>query len=161
MLFSADYIIPELKARERPDAIREMVTHLVCCGLISPEDQEDLLIAFMRREKQFSTGIGFGLATPVARFERIPEVVMAFGRSSAGVEFDSLDKQPANLILMFIVPARSPAHEREYMDVKFTFVKILMEQKTHGLLLRSSTAEKIFAVLKEHWPPSKRRSASA
>ena len=155
MVFSADYIVPELKARERFAAIREMVTHLVHCGLIRREDQKDLVTAFVRREKSISTGLAFGLATPCARFERISDVVMAFGRSVSGIEFASLDSQPAHLILMFIIPAGSSAHEREYMDIKFPFMDRWIKQE--GLrgrllrsLLRSNTAEEIFSLLKKH-----------
>ena len=51
-----------------------------------------------------STGIGFGIAIPHASSDRVTEVVAAFGRSSSGIEFDSLDNLPVKFIVLFIVP---------------------------------------------------------
>src|ERR1700744_4702762 len=51
-----------------------------------------------------STGIGFGIAIPHASSDRVDKVVAAFGRSSAGIEFDSLDNAPVKFIVLFVVP---------------------------------------------------------
>src|SRR5258707_14235944 len=114
MILSQDYIIPELRARERFDAIRELVSRLVQTGLIQIEDQDAVVGGFIQRENIMSTGGGFGLATPVARSNAVTDVVMAFGRSSSGIEWHSLDSQPATFILMFINPPFSSAYEKEY-----------------------------------------------
>jgi mannitol/fructose-specific phosphotransferase system IIA component (Ntr-type) len=51
-----------------------------------------------------STGIGFGIAIPHASSNCVNEVVAAFGRSSTGIEFDSLDNSPVRFIVLFVVP---------------------------------------------------------
>jgi mannitol/fructose-specific phosphotransferase system IIA component (Ntr-type) len=51
-----------------------------------------------------STGIGFGIGIPHASTDLIPEVVGALGRSSKGINFDALDNQPVNLVMLFLVP---------------------------------------------------------
>ena len=51
-----------------------------------------------------STGIGFGIGIPHASTDLIPEVVGALGRSGKGINFDALDNQPVNLVMLFLVP---------------------------------------------------------
>ena len=103
-LLSVDQIIPEMKATERWSAIVELVEMLVRLGKIKAADQETVLAALRAREETMSTGIGFGIAIPHASSDRVGEVVAAFGRSSTGIEFDSLDGLPVKFIVLFIVP---------------------------------------------------------
>ena len=57
-----------------------------------------------KRENSMSTGIGFGIGIPHASTDLISEVTAAFGRSKTGIDFDSLDNQPVNLVTLFLVP---------------------------------------------------------
>src|SRR5256885_5811673 len=103
-LLSAEQIIPEMKATERWTAIAELVDLLVGLGKIKPEDRESILASLKRREEEISTGIGFGIAFPHVSSDRIEELVVSFGRSSEGIEFDALDEAPVKFFLLFIVP---------------------------------------------------------
>src|SRR2546429_2371589 len=97
-LLSVDQIIPEMTAAERWPAIVELIDFLVKGGRIQPEDRDSILAALKQREETMSTGIGFGIAIPHASSERVREVVAAFGRSSKGIEFDSLDNAPVKFV---------------------------------------------------------------
>jgi fructose-specific phosphotransferase system IIA component len=103
-LLSVDLILPEMQASERWSAIVELVELLVGQGRVKAEDRELVLAALRQREETMSTGIGFGIAIPHASSDRIDEVVAAFGRSSKGIEFDSLDNAPVKFIVLFVVP---------------------------------------------------------
>ena len=103
-LLSESQIIPEMASKERWDAIRELVDRLVEAGKIDKEDSEDVLESIRQREETMSTGIGFGIAIPHASSSRVAEVVAAFGRSSSGLSFDSLDGEPVHFIVLFVVP---------------------------------------------------------
>jgi mannitol/fructose-specific phosphotransferase system IIA component (Ntr-type) len=103
-LLSVDLILPEMQASERWSAIVELVDLLVSRGRVRAEDRDLILAALRQREETMSTGIGFGIAIPHASSDRITEVVAAFGRSSKGIEFDSLDNAPVKFIVLFVVP---------------------------------------------------------
>ncbi len=103
-LLSKDQILPEMQATERWSAIVELVDLLVARGLVKPEDRDVVLGALRAREETMSTGIGFGIAIPHASSDRVDRVVAAFGRSSTGIEFDSLDNAPVKFIVLFVVP---------------------------------------------------------
>ncbi|HEX8297497.1 MAG TPA: PTS sugar transporter subunit IIA [Chthoniobacteraceae bacterium] len=103
-LLSVPQILPEMKATERWSAIVELVELLVAQGMIKDPDREVILAALRQREETMSTGIGFGIAIPHASSDRVEKVVAAFGRSSGGIEFDSLDNAPVKFIVLFVVP---------------------------------------------------------
>jgi mannitol/fructose-specific phosphotransferase system IIA component (Ntr-type) len=103
-LLSVDQIIPEMSATERWSAIVELVDLLVVRNQIAAPDREVVLSALRQREETMSTGIGFGIAIPHASSDRVSRVVAAFGRSSKGIEFDSLDNAPVRFIVLFVVP---------------------------------------------------------
>src|SRR5206468_12613583 len=99
-----DQIISELKASNRWEAIDELIGRLVECGKIRPEHREQIAAVVKKRETSMSTGIGFGIGIPHASTDLIHEVVGALGRSGHGVNFDALDNQPVNLVMLFLVP---------------------------------------------------------
>lgn len=103
-LLTVDQIIPEMTATERWSAIVELIDRLVNIGRIKEQDRESVLEALKQREETMSTGIGFGIAIPHASSDKVTEVVAAFGRSEAGIEFDSLDNAPVRFIVLFVVP---------------------------------------------------------
>lgn len=103
-LLSESQIIPEMVAKERWQAIRELVDCLVASGKIDRADEDAILESIRQREETMSTGIGFGIAIPHASSSKVGEVVAAFGRSSAGIQFDALDGEPVSFIVLFVVP---------------------------------------------------------
>jgi mannitol/fructose-specific phosphotransferase system IIA component (Ntr-type) len=103
-ILSPAQIISEMRAANRWEAIEELIVNLVENGKIRNEDRESISTVVRKRENSMSTGIGFGIGIPHASTDLIHEVVGAFGRSRAGIDFDSLDNQPVKLVMLFLVP---------------------------------------------------------
>ena len=103
-ILSKAQIITDLRATNRWEAIDELINNLVATGKITPEHQEAIAAVVKKRESSMSTGIGFGIGIPHASTDLINEVVGALGRSKKGVNFDALDNQPVNLVMLFLVP---------------------------------------------------------
>jgi fructose-specific phosphotransferase system IIA component len=103
-ILSKAQIITDLRATNRWEAIDELINNLVTTGKITPEHQEAIAAVVKKRESSMSTGIGFGIGIPHASTDLITEVVGALGRSKKGVNFDALDNQPVNLVMLFLVP---------------------------------------------------------
>jgi nitrogen PTS system EIIA component len=142
-LLSAGQIIPEMKAGERWEAIEEIVSLLVEAGRISGKDKPSVLAALKQREETMSTGIGFGIAIPHASSDCVNEVVAGFGRSRAGLEFDSLDNQPVHFIVLFIVPRdQFQTHLRTLAAI----AKFLNDRTVREELGSAATAEDILKV---------------
>src|SRR5437016_7741293 len=103
-ILSPAQIISEMQASNRWEAIDELINNLVSTGKIKPENREQIASVVKKRETSMSTGIGFGIGIPHASTDLIYDVVGAFGRSKKGVNFDALDNQPVNLVMLFLVP---------------------------------------------------------
>src|SRR5215203_6950840 len=102
-ILSPEQIIPELRAANRWEAIDELIDNLVLTGRIKSEHRESITGVVRKRENSMSTGIGFGIGIPHASTDLIYEVVGSFGRSKKGMNFDALDNQPVNLVMLFLV----------------------------------------------------------
>jgi mannitol/fructose-specific phosphotransferase system IIA component (Ntr-type) len=103
-ILSREQILTDLRAANRWEAIDELIENLVATGKISPQHREAITAVVKKRETSMSTGIGFGIGIPHASTDLISEVVGALGRSKMGVNFDALDNQPVNLVMLFLVP---------------------------------------------------------
>ena len=99
-----EQVVPDLKASDRWEAIEELIDLLVDSGQIKPDHREAIVSIVKKREISMSTGIGFGIGIPHASTDLIDNVTGAFGRSKDGVNFDALDNQLVNLVMLFLVP---------------------------------------------------------
>ncbi len=149
-LLSVDQIIPEMKATERWSAIVELVDLLVERSQIQLADREVVLGALRQREETMSTGIGFGIAIPHASSDRVSQVVAAFGRSSQGIEFDSLDNAPVRFIVLFVVPKdQFQTHLRTLAAI----AKFLNDRSVRERLGTAASAAEILAIFENTAPP--------
>ena len=90
-IIQEDAVVYDLQATDKKSAIRELVAKLAEAGKIPAEMEEKIFKEVMRRESLGTTGIGNTGAGPHAKLDDIDTQVGAFGRSAAGVNFDSLD----------------------------------------------------------------------
>lgn len=142
-LLTVDQIIPEMQATERWAAIVELIDLLVSVGRINPSDRDTVLAALRQREETMSTGIGLGIAIPHASSDRISQVVASFGRSTRGIEFDSLDNAPVRFIVLFIVPKdQFQTHLRTLAAI----AKFLNDRSVREQLADASTREQILQI---------------
>lgn len=142
-LLSVDQILPEMKSEERWGAIVELVDLLVAQKQIKEADQRVVLDALKQREETMSTGIGFGIAIPHASSDRVEKVVAAFGRSSAGIEFDSLDNAPVKFIVLFVVPKdQFQTHLRTLAAI----AKFLNDRSVRDRLASAVSASEILSI---------------
>ena len=98
-------VLTQLTATTREGVIREMVDHLKASGKI--EDAEALVQILLDREMLGSTGIGHGVAIPHGRLGGLNEILLVFGRSVEGVDFDAHDGNPVSLFFLLVAPEDS------------------------------------------------------
>jgi mannitol/fructose-specific phosphotransferase system IIA component (Ntr-type) len=145
-LLSAEQIIPEMKATERWAAIVELIDLLVGLSKIKSQDRDSILTALRQREETMSTGIGFGIAIPHCSSDRLDEVVAAFGRSNAGIEFDALDNAPVKFVVLFIVPKNQfQTHLRTLASI----AKFLNDRSVRESLAGAKSAEGILSIFRD------------
>jgi len=85
-------------------------------------DAGEVLEALTEREKLGSTGVGRGVAIPHARFESLDRVYGFFTRLEKPVDFDSMDRQPVDLVFTILAPSQishNPANTHPASPVLF------------------------------------------
>ena len=98
-------VLPDLKAHNKKTVLEEL------CGPVlaaHPDIDLSMLMGVLQeREKLGSTGIGDGVAIPHGKLVGLDDIVLVFGRSRAGVDFDALDGRPTHLFFMVLAPEAS------------------------------------------------------
>src|SRR4051795_10798909 len=97
-LLTKNTINLNIKGTQKLAVVEELVTVLDHAGKLT--DKAEYKQAILAREAQSTTGIGDGIAIPHAKTKAVKEAAIAFGRSKEGVNYESLDGQPAHLFFM-------------------------------------------------------------
>jgi len=134
-----ELFIPDLKARNKIDAIQKMVAHLVDTGRL--RDGRIVLEALKTREKLGSTGIGKGVAIPHSRSTVTRSLTLLFARSVDGVEYDAIDKKPVHLFFMILAPHQEKTSE--YLPLLGKLVEVTKDAALRRKLLKVDSVEAI------------------
>ena len=100
-------IVTDLKSTKKEDVIKELVDALINSGEIEKRCRNKLIDALMSRESLGSTAIGQGIAIPHAKSDCVTKLLAAFGLSKKGLDFDSLDGEPAYIFFLLVAPQDS------------------------------------------------------
>ncbi len=103
-LIQEDLILTGMEAADKWEAIEVLVDLLIAAHEIRLIDRGEVLAAVNARERSISTGLGQGLAVPHGSVECVSDIIACLGVSRAGVSFDTPDGQPANLIVLLVIP---------------------------------------------------------
>lgn len=138
--------IVELRAKDRDDAIAELVSALDKAGKLTKGSREDVIKAVTKREREASTGMGKGVAIPHVKHSAVKDVVAAIGQSSAGIDFSALDEQPVYSVILLISPADNPDRHLQAMETVF---RHLQHERFRKFLRQCRTPEKVEDLLRE------------
>lgn len=91
-----------LAATAKQAVIEELLDALVAAGDV--QDRSGALAAVLDRERTRTTGIGGGLAIPHGRTPAVKDVVLALGKPSRAVDFQSIDGKGVTLVVLLLSP---------------------------------------------------------
>ncbi|MCK1972458.1 fructose-specific PTS transporter subunit EIIC [Bacillus safensis] len=135
----------QLDSQQKEAVIEELVTVLDTAGKLN--DKEGYKEAVINREKQSSTGIGEGIAIPHAKTASVKEPAIAFGRSTAGVDYESLDAQPSHLVFMI---AATEGANNTHLEALSRLSTLLMREEIRKQLLEAATEDEIIEIINTH-----------
>jgi mannitol/fructose-specific phosphotransferase system IIA component (Ntr-type) len=97
----------DLEARDKYEAIEELVDLLVKAEHVPASLRSHIVEVVEERERSLSTGMDHGIALPHGTTDRLDDIVAALGISQHGVPFETLDGQPARLVILLVLPRRN------------------------------------------------------
>ncbi|UOE93494.1 PTS fructose transporter subunit IIABC [Alkalihalobacillus sp. LMS39] len=143
-LLKRDTIVLELSATTKQGVIDELVNKLDSARKLS--DKNLFKEAILARELQTTTGIGEGIAIPHAKTAAVRTPAIAFGRSTAGVDYDSLDGKPSHLVFMI---AASEGANNEHLETLSRLSTLLMDTDFRQTLLDAKSEDDIINAINE------------
>jgi PTS system fructose-specific IIC component len=99
-LLKQEFIIPELNVETKEEIINELIDLFKNDPRV--EDIEKVRSAVLDREKIMSTGVGKGFAIPHGKTSAVKEIVGAFGKIKNGIDYQSLDGNPVQLVFLLV-----------------------------------------------------------
>lgn len=141
--FSEDAVALDLQGETKDDVLREMI------GLLGVDEKARGILFKMlkRRENLGSTGVGRGIAIPHCRSLVINRLRVAFGRSTSGVDFKSVDDQPARYFFLIVAPPLEVSNQ--YLPVLGRIAQFAKEDDVTTRLARIETPVEFLALLDE------------
>lgn len=101
-----DLIKVGLEAENKREAIRELVDVLVQQHDIPMIRRNDVIDDLFKHEAVQGTGMEMGIAIPHASTNHVEDILCALGTAPKGIPFESLDGQPARLLILLLVPKK-------------------------------------------------------
>ncbi len=141
-LFTKDLMIDALKATTKDEVIKEMVEQLDTAGKLI--NKAAFLDAVFAREAEYSTGIGMGIAIPHGKSKGVKVPSLVFARSEAGVDYESMDGEPAYLFFMVAVPESA---NEDHLKILGLLSRKLMHKETREQLMAAESYEKVIEII--------------
>ena len=141
-LLGKDTIKLDLKAASKMEVLDQLVDVLYDAGRLN--DKELYKEEILKRESLSSTGIGEGIGIPHGKTSAVKRASLALGIYRDGVDFDSLDGAPVNIVFMIAAPEGA---NNEHLETLSRLSVLLMNPEFKEGLLSSKTPEDVFALL--------------
>jgi len=143
-ILSQEMVVPELSADGKPEVLRELADHL--CSSFRQVDPDKVVGVLIERERMGSTAIGDGIAIPHGKLKGLTRIIGVFGRSTRGVDFESLDGEPTHLFFVLMAPEDSASlHLKALARVS----RLFKDEGFRDRLMKAPDAAEIFRLIKE------------
>ncbi|MCW5720934.1 MAG: PTS IIA-like nitrogen regulatory protein PtsN [Devosia sp.] len=106
--------------------------------------QADILAAIVGREELGSTGLGNGIAIPHGKLAGIGGVVAVFARLDQPIDFDAVDDQPVDLVMMLLAPAGAGA---DHLKALSRVARMLRTEDVVDQLRHENDPARLYAIL--------------
>jgi fructose PTS system EIIBC or EIIC component len=143
-LLREETIILDVQSKSKPAILKELVAQLDQAGTLNNKDS--FMADILAREEQSTTGIGDGIAIPHAKSAAVKKPAIAFGRSTEGIDFESLDGKPAHLFFMI---AASDGANNDHLEALSRLATFLMDDNFRDKLLAATSKNELLAIVNE------------
>ncbi|MEU2928623.1 fructose-specific PTS transporter subunit EIIC [Streptomyces sp. NPDC007251] len=153
-MITADLVDLDLSADTKEAAARALAERMMAQGRVT--DLEGFLADVAAREAQMPTGLDGGIGIPHCRSAHATEPTLAFGRSTAGIDFGAPDG-PADLIFLIAAPAGA---DDAHLTILSSLARQLMNTEFTSALRAVTDAGTAAALIRGEETPSTAQAAS-
>ena len=109
-------------------------------------DYDTMVEVLLEREKLGSTGIGGGIAIPHGKLAGLENLVVSFGRSNDGIDFDSMDGNPVHIFFLLMAPENSAG---QHLKVLAKISRMLKDNSFKTDLMKAASVEDLYRTITE------------
>jgi nitrogen PTS system EIIA component len=132
-----------LRSADKEGVLRELVD-LAVAGNGVPA--EEVFGAILERERQFPTGIGYGVAVPHGKTPGITTLAVVAGTADRPVPYETVDGQPVRLFFLLIGPeSLAGAHVKALSRIS----RLVRQEPVRAGLLAARTPDEFYRTLCE------------
>ena len=143
-MLKKEFIIEDLKSRTKKEVLIELAD--VFLRDDTDIDRSAMIEVLLKREKLGSTGIGDGIAIPHGKLAGLEKLVVSFGRSRGGVDFDSLDGRPVHIFFLLMAPENSAG---QHLKALARISRMLKDVSFRESLIKAESSENIYNLIVE------------
>ncbi|WP_195571444.1 PTS fructose transporter subunit IIABC [Paenibacillus sp. 1001270B_150601_E10] len=140
-LLKQDTVILDLQAKRKEEVIDELIAKLEAAQRLN--DPQAFREAILLRESHSTTGLGDGVAIPHAKTAAVKVPAICFGRSIEGVDYESMDEQPAHLF--FMIAATDDAHDTHVETLSRLFT--LLDEDMREAMLKATSVDELLQIV--------------
>ena len=155
-LLSEELILLDSDSRNKEEAMQELVDSFYIAG--RTKDRQQLEEALWAREGLYSTGLGFGFATPHCKTDAVSASSIAVLRCREPIDWGSLDSEPVRMIIL--IAMREPQVANGHLQVFSELARKLMNEDFREQLLTLKDSRNIVQYLGEQLNISVTRTGS-
>jgi mannitol/fructose-specific phosphotransferase system IIA component (Ntr-type) len=145
-LINKDLVVVPLRAADKWEALAAIARVPVRAGRYAESFASTVEQALVARERSMTTGMEHGIAIPHAAVDGIEELVAVLGLNPAGIPFETLDGQPARIVIGLVIPrSKKLAHIKTLAEI----AKLFSRAEVRDRLLRCETPESACEALVE------------
>ena len=141
-IFNPQLIISDLKAQDKKGVLEELSQ--VITEQNPSLNKRSLLQVLLERERLGSTGIGDGIALPHGKLAELSDLIISFGRSTNGLNFDSIDEQPVYLFFLLLAPENSAGM---HLTALAKISRMLKDANFRQRLMSAKSRKEIYKVI--------------
>lgn len=136
-------IITELKSKDKKGVLEELVEPV---ARITGINHEKLVKILMERERLGSTGIDGGIGIPHGKLKELDSLVLGFGLSKGGVNFESMDGRPTHIFFLLFTPENSTGL---HLKLLARISRLLKDDDFKEKLRAVSSVEEVISIIEE------------
>ena len=136
-------ILTDLKSTDKKGVLEELVAPV---AEMTGIEMEKLVRILMEREQLGSTGIDGGIGFPHGKLKELDSLIVGFGLSRKGVNFESMDGKPTYIFFLLFTPENSTGL---HLKLLARISRFLKNEEFKKKLRDIATPDDVIAIIKE------------
>ncbi len=142
-VLTVDTINVNLRAKDKKGILDELVAP---AAKLAGAGHGELVRVLLERERLGSTGIGGGIGIPHGKLRGLSSLILGFGLSRQGVDFESMDGRPTHIFFLLLTPEDSAGL---HLKLLARLSRLLKNDDFKRRLLQAGTPNEIIDAIRD------------